>query len=196
MISGSAEEKSGFKKIVIGFFVVIAVLIIALAVLVFLQFKGYVNVPYLDQVKIPFIGELKAPEAPDPGNMKIDIASNPTTRSLDGKEGKLFIVTGKVKNNYDHPRSFIQVSGSLYTRGAMLAKTVKVYCGNVLSDLELEKMSVSEIQTRMENRSGALNSNVNVKPGGELPFMIVFFDLPESLKEYTLTVVGSSAGGK
>ena len=114
-----------------------------------------------------------------------------------GKAGRLFIVSGKVKNNYDHPRSFIQVSSSLYARGSMLAQNVKAYCGNVLPDSELLKMSMPEIQAIMGRRSGESNSNVGVKPGAEVPFMVVFSDIPDqkNLETYTITVVGSSASG-
>jgi len=194
-ISPPLEDKSGLKKIAAGLFVIVAVVAIVLAALAFLQNRGIVNVPYLDQ--LPFLSKLKAPEAPDPGNLKVVVTSEVDSRFLDGgKAGKLFIVTGKVKNDYSHPRSYIQVSGSLYTRGKMLAQTVQAYCGNVFSDLELLKMEAPEIQARMENRSGALNSNVGVKPGEERPFMIVFSDIPESLEEFTVTVVSSSAGAE
>ena len=60
------------------------------------------------------------------------------------------------------------------------------------------KLDASEIKALMENRSGKSNANIGVKPGAEVPFMIVFFDIPDpkNLEEYNLTVLGSSAGGK
>lgn len=197
LMSKPAEEKSILKKVIAGLLVAVLVILVVLAALVFLQQKGYVNVPYLDQVELPFLGKVTAPETPDSGNLNIVVTSEVDSRFLDGgKAGKLFLVTGKVKNGYDHPRSHIQVSGSLYTRGAVLAQTVKAYCGNVLPDLELLKMTLPEIQMRMENRSGESNSNVGVQPGAELPFMIVFSDFPENLEEFTVSVAGSSADGK
>ena len=191
-----ATPGAGLKKILISLIVIVFVMIVAVTALVFLQFRGVVNIPYLDHVSIPFLSKLESAQPADMGNLKI-ATSDVASRFLDGtKAGRLFIVTGNVKNDYSQPRSFIQVSGSLYIKGKMLAKTATAYCGNVIPDLALSQMSVAEIDARLDNRSGERDTNVNVKPGEERPFMVVFSDLPESLEEFTVTVVGSSAGGK
>jgi hypothetical protein len=158
--------------------------------------KGIFTVPYLDRVPIPFLSEQTTDVETDPGDLDIK-ASNVSSRFLDSeKAGRLFIVTGTVKNVYSEPRSFFKVSGSLYTRDKTLADTATAYCGNVIADLELSQMTPAAIRTRLGNQSGDNDTNENVKAGEELPFMIVFFNLPESLDEFTVTVLESSPAGK
>jgi hypothetical protein len=58
-------------------------------------------------------------------------------------------------------------------------------------------MSVEEINKGLRNRFGKGRMNFNIEPGGALPFMIVFEDLPENpdvMSEYTVEPVSSSPG--
>ena len=69
-----------------------------------------------------------------------------------------------------------------------------MYCGNVLSDLDLAVMDVEEIHRRLGDRfGGEQNANLKLMPDATLPFMIAFDNLPEGLDEFTLEVVGSIA---
>jgi hypothetical protein len=144
-------------------------------------------------IKIPFISDLLEPAVHDEvGNLKI-IAFDITDQFIDNpKSGKLFIISGKVKNEYSEARSFIRVTGKLYTDERVLLKTATTYCGNVLSDQDLLNMDMASINKRLLTPFGDNKSNVNVKPGKLLQFMIVFPDIPENTKEYTLEVAGSS----
>jgi len=71
-------------------------------------------------------------------------------------------------------------------------KSESVYCGNVLSDSELAGMKIAAISKRLRNRFGDKKSNIKVKTGQTVPFMIVFDKLPQNLDEYTVEVDGSS----
>ena len=188
------EGGSLFKKVFISLLVLVLVLVIAAAALVFTRIKG-IEVPFLDRLEIPFLDRFGTPGTVDPGNLKI-VTSQVDSRFLDhSTAGRLFIITGKVKNSYDHPRSFIKMTGNLYTKGKVLAKTQTAYCGNVISDLELTKMDIAEIQKRLENRFGDRKANVGIPPGAQRNFLIVFSDLPENLEEFTITVEGSEPVG-
>jgi hypothetical protein len=126
------------------------------------------------------------------GNINISYEAESYRFVQTDQAGRVFVIAGKVKNDYSMPRSYIQMSGSLYTNGKTLAATASAYCGNVISDMELSQMTPASIKTRMENRLGDSNRNVGVSPGEERPFMIVFFDLPENIDEFTIAVLGSS----
>jgi predicted Zn finger-like uncharacterized protein len=184
----------GVKKL-LGLLAVLLVIILLLGAFLFLHYKGILHVPFLDKVEIPFLSKQKSSQVTDIGNLKISYNVDDYRFLETEKAGKLFLITGKVKNDYDTSRSFIQMSGSLYTKGKTLADTATAYCGNVIADLELSQMTPAAIRTRLGNRSGENNSNVNIKPGEERSFMIVFFDLPESLDEFTVAVRGSEEAG-
>jgi len=109
----------------------------------------------------------------------------------------LFIITGKVKNEFSEPRSFIKVKGNIFALSGKknqfkLARSEVVHCGNVLSDIALSKLAMESIQQNLANPSGKNRSNVNVKPGKLVKFMLVFSDLPENMEEYTIEIAGSS----
>lgn len=144
-------------------------------------------------IKIPFISDLVEPAVQDEaGNLKI-IAFDIADKFIDNsKSGKLFIISGKVKNEYSGTRSFIRVTGKLYAKEKVLSKTATICCGNVLSDQDLSDMDMNSINKRLLNLLGDNKSNVNVKPGKELPFMMVFTNIPDNIKEYTVEVAGSS----
>jgi len=164
-----------------------------------------IKIPYISDIKIPYLTDLdiKIPYLSDKlnpkekdvtGNVKIiPMGASINARFVNDSEGnQLFVIHGKIKNDYDHPRSFIKITGKIYQKGGKLVKTETVYCGNVLSDSELAGMNITAINKRLHNRFGDERSNLKVKTGKTIPFMIVFDKLPENLDEYTVEVDGSS----
>jgi len=180
--TGGAAKKRISKPI-------LALLIIAL--LAGGLYGTYVLLDYM-KIEIPFVSDYLKPKASDPaGNLKIetlDIDSKFVTRS---KAGKLFVITGRIKNGYSSSRRAVRIKGKLYTKGKTLSKTETFFCGNVLSDMELSNMEFAAIKKRLSNSLGDNKSNTGIKPGQELPFMIVFSDLPDDLEEFAIEVVGS-----
>jgi hypothetical protein len=154
------------------------------------------HIPYISDVKIPFLSGLSGPKVEDKaGNLKI----TPMSRTISYKfvdnnsAGRILVITGQVRNEYDHPRSNIKVTGKIYQKGKNLANTATVYAGNILSDADLQRMDMSAINRRLQNRSGDNRSNIKVKTGRTIPFFIVFNQLPANLDEYTVEVAGSSS---
>jgi pilus assembly protein FimV len=164
-----------------------------------IDFKN-IKIPYVSDIdfksigrKIPYIGNYIAPEVPDPaGNLKIDIFDIKSKFLKNSRIGDLFVVTGKVKNDYSQDRNFIRVTGKLYTKGKKLAKTETIFCGNFLSNNELSKLDLAAMKKRLSNRVGDKKSNMQIKPGKVLPFMVVFSHLPKNLDEFSVQVAGSS----
>ena len=164
-----------------------------------IDFKN-IKIPYVSDIdfksigrKIPYIGNYIAPEVPDPaGNLKIDIFDIKSKFLKNSRIGDLFVVTGKVKNDYSGARNFIRVTGKLYTKGKILAKTETFFCGNIISNNELSKLDLAAMKKRLSNRVGDKKSNMQIKPGKVLPFMVVFANLPKNLDEFSVQVAGSS----
>jgi predicted Zn finger-like uncharacterized protein len=158
-------------------------------------FGVYALVNYTN-VEIPFISDYFKPKVQDPaGNLYIDTLDINSKFVENAREGKLFVVTGKVRNNYKGERSFISITGKLYRKGKILVSPwEKVFCGNALSDIELSNNDLEYLKNKLSIKNGENNSNVGVKPGQELPFMIIFANLPDDLEEFAIEVAGSSAG--
>jgi pilus assembly protein FimV len=151
-----------------------------------------IEIPFIS--KIPFISDYIKPKVSDPaGSLKIDTLDINSKFLLNVKDGKLFVITGRVKNGYSDARSFIKINGRLYKKGKILAQTETVFCGNILSDIELSNMELEAIKKRLSNRFGDNKSNMQIKPGGEIPFMLIFSNLPEDLEEFSIEVGGSTS---
>ncbi len=168
--------------------------LIVLLILVLLGGGAYGIYVLLDfmNIEIPFVSNYFKPQISDPaGNLKIDTLDVESKFVKNSKTGKLFAITGKIKNGYSDARSYIRVTGKLYTKGKTLVQEKTVFCGNVLSDIELANLNLSAINKRLSNRVGDNNSNIGVKPGQELPFMIIFSNLPANLEEFAIEAEGS-----
>ncbi len=154
-----------------------------------------IKIPYINNIsdiKIPFISDFLKTPAKDDGNLRIGTIDLNSKFVENAKVGRLFVVTGKVKNDYSKPRSFIRVTGKLYAKAKTPVKIETISCGNVLSDLELASLDIAGIKKRLANRFGDKRSNLKVKPGQMLAFMIVFSDFPNNIEEFTIEIAGSS----
>jgi predicted Zn finger-like uncharacterized protein len=105
------------------------------------------------------------------------------------KVGNLFVIEGKVKNNFTTPKEYIKIEASLFDdKGATLA-TKQIVAGNTVSYFQLQSLGNEELETALTSQVGILTNNVGVRPGGEVPFMIVFYNPAESLQEFGVKVV-------
>ncbi|MDO9109410.1 MAG: DUF3426 domain-containing protein [Desulfatirhabdiaceae bacterium] len=163
-----------------------------IAVIAAVSYGGYMLLNSMG-IPIPFISQQAPSKVSDPGNINIksfDISS----KFVDNvKIGKLFVITGKVKNEYPTARGSIQIAGKLYSKDKALVKTETVFCGNILSDLDLANADATTLQQRLQNRSGDNRINQKVSPGATIPFMLVFFNLPTNLEEFTTEIISSVA---
>jgi predicted Zn finger-like uncharacterized protein len=177
-------KKRGSSKLLIGILIVTIVLGGAYCTYVLLEGMG---------IKIPFLSQLMKPKVQDPGNLQMATFDINSKFIENNKAGRLFVVTGKVKNSYPETRGFIQLSGKLFTRGKKLVKTELVFGGNMLSDMELSTLEVEAIKKRLSVRFGDKKASMKVAPNKALPFMVVFSHLPkEQLEEFTIEVVKST----
>ena len=151
---------------------------------------GY-KIPYLSDIKIPILEKYLKKEIPQ----KVDLKPIPNEGSVNGRfisndtAGELFIITGQIENPSITPYSYLQVKGTLITKGKVKAKTQTIFCGNIISEEILKTGNILDITKQLATREGAHNSNVNVKPGGVVPFMVVFSNLPDNLENFTVEVV-------
>jgi len=126
------------------------------------------------------------------GNLKISTLDINSRFIKTKSNNVVFVITGKVRNEYNQTRKNICINARLYTKGKIIVQEVKFFCGNILSDLELIETSKENILKRLKNRNGDNMSNATVPPSGVIPFMVVFFELPENLDEFSVEVSGST----
>ncbi len=105
--------------------------------------------------------------------------------------GELFLIRGEAINNFDEPRSAIQIKGIILDQNSkpLLQKTV--FCGNPISDQELQTLAFSELEKIMGNQFGKELSNMKIDSKQSIPFDIVFKDLPKNLSEFSVKVTSS-----
>ena len=201
------EEMTGVKPVVkkrisMPLFILLIIVLVGAASFVTCTLLG---------IRIPFISDLPVTTEERAEVQKVDetqekqqiedaagrLRINPLEDTIDykfvenSKAGTLFVITGQVRNEYDHPRSYITILSRLYTKGDVVAATETSYCGNMLSDIELETLNLNAIKKRIKNRSGDNESNVKLKSGATIPFMVVISDLPEDMEMYRIEVAGS-----
>lgn len=192
-------RSGGIRKLLLAAAALVALVIAALVIPrslgIQVPYLSDVDIPYLSDLEIPFLGKIFQSEPEDTaGNLKIaPVPESVNAEFVDNAgAGRLCVIKGQVRNTYDHPRSFIQVTAKLYDKNKTVAKTATVYAGNVLSRQELAGQDLAAISARLKTKAGANNLNAGVKPGTAIPFMAVFDGLPENLDEYSVEVAGSS----
>ena len=131
-------------------------------------------------------------ELPDAGVRRLSFEAV-TSSFVDSKEaGLLFIIQGKVKNNYPRHRSHMRVKASVLDDKSRIVKRQTAYAGNTYKEEEIKVLPLAAITKAMENRDGMDGRNLNVAPGASVSFMIVFDHFPENLSEFTVEAVSSS----
>jgi hypothetical protein len=198
-ISAPVRKRRTRKPVLVVFLLLLVALIgyiVTQNLGVKIPYVSDIKIPYLSDVKIPYLsGLLKSKDQDVAGNLKITPMGRTITHKFieNTAAGDIFVITGQVRNEYDHPRSYIKITGKLYRKGKALVQTATVYGGNVLSDSDLTQLDITAIDKRLQNRSGDNRSNIKVRTGKTLPFLIIFGKLPANLDEYTVEVSESSS---
>jgi hypothetical protein len=108
--------------------------------------------------------------------------------------GPLFVIRGMVANKYPQTRRYIKIKGSILNNKGVVVLSKTVYAGNTFSEEELKTLPLDEIINAADNRDGMGEQNLNVASGANIPFMVVFAELPKDLSEFTVEGVSSSPG--
>ena len=145
-----------------------------------------------NNIQIPYLSDFLNPKPKDPQHIvKLSTLEINSKFIENTTAGRLFVVTGKVRNGYTLPCKLIRLQGKLFTKGKVLAKTEHVYAGMIISDQELTSLPLAQIKQRLETPSGQAGTIV-ANPGQSLPFMVVFSNLPADLDEFAVELVSST----
>ena len=130
----------------------------------------------------------------DTGNRRLDIIDLEGNFFPTDKIGQLYIIKGKIINNYPQSRSHILVKGTIEDEKRNPIDRKLTYAGNIFTENELKDITIEEIEKKLKNKSGKNNSNIDVASQESVPFMIIFYNLPDSISEYVVETVSSSPG--
>ena len=173
-------------------------ILLALGLLAGGAFGAYTILKSFD-VRIPFLETLTGAPEPttvDPGNLHIALLEHLITSELveNSTADRLVVIRGKVRNDYPEARNFIMVRGVVYSIDGKPIQRKTAYCGNTLSDSDLQTLDKATMDAKLRNKFGDERSNFRVPSGKVIPFVVVFSDLPEELGEFSVSVVSSVAG--
>jgi predicted Zn finger-like uncharacterized protein len=190
-IAAEASRQSGLRKYLVSAAAAVALL----GAVVLVPRSLDIQVPFLSDLDVPFLGRVFQSQPEDvAGNFKMaPIAEKLSAEFVDHPgAGRLCVVKGEVRNNYDHPRSAIRVTAKLFKNDKTLAKSATVFAGNVIPNQDLLAKDLTAITAQLKTKEGASNQNMGVKPGRTVPFMVVFDSIPDNLDEYSVEVAGST----
>jgi len=181
-------KKGGVSKYFVIVLIILLLITGAAAALHFLAPE------YAPEFLSPYLGVPKKTELKDPGVRRLSFEAVSGKFYSSGKAGNLFCIQGMIVNGYPGNRSFIRVKGSLLDEKGLAVRQKIVFAGNTFTESELKEMTLEQINEGLANRAGKGNANVNVKPQGSVPFMIVFDNLPENISEFTVEAISSVPG--
>lgn len=99
---------------------------------------------------------------------------------------QLFVISGTVTNVTKHSVSFIKLTATILDNNNTIISTKDFYAGNVLSDDDLRTLTSDQINSNLNNEMGQSLKNFNIPSDTGIPFMVVFFDVPDNLTSFTV----------
>ena len=173
-------------------------LILAIIIAAFVLILGALSVYLFAPDLLPDgQSEIKMPEQEDitdTGGRRLDFVDLSGSFFPTDKLGEFFVIKGKVINNYPQSRSHILLKGTIEDEKKNPIDRKLAYAGNIFTEHELKDISIKELEKRLKNKSGKNNSNIDVAPQESVPFMIIFYNLPDSISTYVVETVSSSPG--
>lgn len=170
------------------------IFLIFLLILISSAISVYLFAPGLLPGNLSGINPVDESVTADTGNRRLDISDLSSNFIPTDQMGQVYVIKGKIINNYPSSRSHILIKGSIEDENKKAVDQKLVYAGNIYTENELKGMTREEIEKGMSNKAGKNNSNLNVLPQFSVPFMIVFYDLPDNISEFLVETISSSPG--
>jgi len=107
--------------------------------------------------------------------------------------GQLFVIEGRVRNDFATPRRWILLRAKLYTTDGQEARQQLFYAGNLLSTEQLRGLPLADQLGLIQQTPQG--PQVAIGAGQEVSFMVPFGDLPDisKLSDYSVEIVASQS---
>ncbi|WP_243363553.1 DUF3426 domain-containing protein [Fundidesulfovibrio terrae] len=102
------------------------------------------------------------------------------------KVGKLFVIEGKLVNRSPVVLGQISIEATLLDAKEAPVVSKVITAGPKASNFELKTLSKEDLESRLNSRQEILLNNSQVKPGDEVPFMVAFVDIPDTVRNFSL----------
>ena len=185
----------GFK--VLFWLVALVILLAALGVgsLMVMQRLGIAPGVVRQAAQVPGLGWLLNKSAAKPAKprpqVKLSLVGVRGFFRLNDMLGRVFVIQGRVQNEGPVACYKILIRGRLHDRKGRVVREAKVYAGGVLKPEELRGFSLKQITARLRSPKSPDGRWYVLRPGQSLPFMVLFYNLPANLSEFTVEVAGS-----
>lgn len=103
--------------------------------------------------------------------------------------GDVLVIEGKVVNKSPGPKDLIKVRAELLGEKCVVLAVREQVIGNKAGLSQLTGFSQQDLEAILNDEVGVFMTNINTKPGGSAPFMIVFYNPPAEVKEFQIRVV-------
>lgn len=104
------------------------------------------------------------------------------------KEGRVFVIEGKLVNPWNFPTSSKSVKGSVFDGNGVKVSEKLIFPNIIFSKQQLRELSPFDLEKTLSQ-----TKNVDLAPGTSLPFMVVFSNVPGNLSEFEAEVSGQDA---
>ncbi len=182
------KKKSGQSRTLLVLFIVIGCLI----GVIYAVYQYYPNFfpDIISSIKKP----AKKAKSVDTGASRLEILTVDGSFIDSEKAGRLFVISGNVKNCFSTSKSFILIKGCILDDKGDIVDEKTAFAGNSINEDQISPLTLEEIGLAVDKRQGIDNVNINVQAGAIIDFMIVFSNLPDNLSEFTVGAVSSSPG--
>ena len=144
---------------------------------------------------LPLFDTVKEMIAPPKKQDPVELVKNIALRGVrqynisNEKLGNISVVEGKVVNGFNQPRELIRIEASLYDSAGNALVSKQQLAGTSLSLFQLQVLGEQDIEQALANKIDIMATNTNVLPGGEVPFMVVFYSPPDNAAEFGVKVI-------
>ncbi len=112
------------------------------------------------------------------------------------KIGDIFVVEGKVVNEFPEPKDLIEVEAAIYAANKSVLMAKKQLAGTVLSLFQLQVLGEEELESFLHSEIEILTKNTQVPKGGEVPFMVLFYNPPAEVAEFGVKILSAKDSKK
>lgn len=109
------------------------------------------------------------------------------------KAGQLFVIEGRVRNDFPEPRRGIRLRARLYTADGQATQQLDFYAGRLFRAEQLRTLPLAELHRLLQQSPGGQKSGQPVAPGQEVSFAVPFGNLPDlsRLSDYSVEILAS-----
>ena len=168
-------------------------------------FWAWQNTNYLDGIKALFeqkdavqVTQMASSSDSAPDNSaiaKLELLDVTQYQVKNEKIGRLVVIEGKVRNNFTDARELISLEAELHDKDGKVLASRRQIAGISLSPFQLELLDKTELENTLNRKLDIITSNINVMPGAEVPFTVVFSDIPAGASDYKVRIVEAAIPG-